>query len=406
MKKYILGLFVLASLVVLPSISQATTVAGWQTYTNTQYEFSIQYPSNYKPADTTYGWPHAIVLFGGPSGQSYYLPIEIWSSQNELNQDNAHKYYLNNITVKQIGNKYISLWNVNHDAVVDQMISTFALATLPPQPAQPYVQSFTVTPSITYPNAYTVSWTLSGVNQADLTIDCRQGLSIINPESGKVFQCGDVANPIYGYTVSQDLQFTNNKNQSMAVNVLLSPVGVNAVSKTITIPPTQSTNPTLVNFTVLPATFNPRSYQNAYEVSYSFSNTLIKGVTVGVDCYKGLTVKKMDDGGNLSAFSCGDIGIGGVNGYFPSGGYDFNLVFTNTSNQPITTQVVLSANGFNTVTRSVTIPPKTISSTPPTSAQHQLNDVSNRKLIQTLMYQVQQLIKQLQQLLAQQQAGT
>ncbi len=400
MKKYILGLFIIASLVVLPSISQAATIAGWQTYTNTQYGFSVQYPSNYKPTDTTYGWPNAIVLFGGPSGQSYYLPIEIWNSQNELNQDNAHKYDLKSITVKQIGNKYLSLWNVNHDSVVDQMISTFALSS------QPSIQNFTVVPSTTYPNAYTASWTLSGVNQADLTVDCRQGLSIINPESGKVFQCGDVASPIYGYTVSQDLQFTNSTNQSMTVNVLLSPVGVNAMSKTITIPPTQSTNPTLVDFTVLPATFNPRSYLNAYEVSYSFSNTLTKGVTVGVDCYKGLTIKKMDDGGNLSVFSCGDIGVGGVNGYFPSGGYDFNLVFTNTSNQSITTRVVLSANGFNTVTRSVTIPPKTIAGTLLTSVQRQADDVSNRELIQTLMYQVQQLMKQLQQLLARQQTGT
>jgi hypothetical protein len=98
---------------------------GWLTYTNEEYGFQISYPDTYQALDDSenlYGWPNAVVLIYS-GGQSYDLPVEVWDTASEYEE--AHKAQLDDLTVHQIGSKYITLLNMNKSEEVDQIISTF-----------------------------------------------------------------------------------------------------------------------------------------------------------------------------------------------------------------------------------------------------------------------------------------
>ena len=110
-----------------PTIAEETSniPAGWLTYTNEQYDFEISYPANYQAlddSDNLYGWPNGIVLFYS-GGQSYDLPVEVWDTAYEY--EKKYKNQMSDLTVKQVGGKYITLLNANRIAEVDQIISTF-----------------------------------------------------------------------------------------------------------------------------------------------------------------------------------------------------------------------------------------------------------------------------------------
>lgn len=110
-----------------PSVPVPTTStkAGWQIYQNDQYGFSLSYPPQFQAltdAQNLYGWPNAVVLFYS-GGQSYDLPVEVWNSQAEY--ETKYPAGMANLTVKQVGNKYITLVNSNFSPVVDEIIATF-----------------------------------------------------------------------------------------------------------------------------------------------------------------------------------------------------------------------------------------------------------------------------------------
>ena len=62
-----------------------------------------------------------MLIYGG--GQSYDLPIEIWSTVSEY--ENKYKNQMGDLTIKKVGGKYITLLNTNHKEEVDQIIVTF-----------------------------------------------------------------------------------------------------------------------------------------------------------------------------------------------------------------------------------------------------------------------------------------
>lgn len=98
----------------------------WLTYKNDEYGFEISFPENYKALDdeeNLYGWPDALVLIYG-GGQSYDLAIEVWNNvlEYESKYSNAE-----NLTVKQVGSKYITLLNTNFDEEVNTIIETFKI---------------------------------------------------------------------------------------------------------------------------------------------------------------------------------------------------------------------------------------------------------------------------------------
>lgn len=107
-------------------VEEASSVpAGWLTYENQEYGFTISYPPNYQALDDSenlYGWPKAIVLIYG-GGQSYDLPIEVWDTATEYQA--KYTAQLSSLTVKQVGGKYITLLNMNNEPEVDQIIATF-----------------------------------------------------------------------------------------------------------------------------------------------------------------------------------------------------------------------------------------------------------------------------------------
>ncbi|MFH1971039.1 MAG: hypothetical protein ABIJ05_01495 [Patescibacteria group bacterium] len=99
---------------------------GWKTYTNEIYRFEISYPSSYKALtdeENLYGWPNGIVLIYA-GGQSYDLVIEHWSTQSEY--ENKYRNQ-SNITIKKIGDVYISMLNANFESEVDEIIETFKI---------------------------------------------------------------------------------------------------------------------------------------------------------------------------------------------------------------------------------------------------------------------------------------
>lgn len=99
--------------------------SGWLTYKNEVYGFEISYRGNYQALDdetNLYGWPNGVVLIYG-GGQSYDLPIEVWDTASEY--ENKYKLQMDDLTIKKVGNKYITLLNMNHTEEVDQIITTF-----------------------------------------------------------------------------------------------------------------------------------------------------------------------------------------------------------------------------------------------------------------------------------------
>lgn len=68
-----------------------------------------------------YGWPNAVVLVYGGS-QSYDLPIEVWNTEAEYK---AKYPNTEELTVEHVGNKFITLVNVNSETEVDEIIQTF-----------------------------------------------------------------------------------------------------------------------------------------------------------------------------------------------------------------------------------------------------------------------------------------
>jgi len=114
-----------------PTQSSPSSVipSDWQTYKNTTHGFAISYPPTYQALDDAnnlYGWPNGVVLLYN-GGQSYDVIIEVWNTQ----ADYQAKYSSGNfdLTVKKIGNKYLTLLNSTQEDQNSAIISTFESLT-------------------------------------------------------------------------------------------------------------------------------------------------------------------------------------------------------------------------------------------------------------------------------------
>ena len=102
----------------------STDTSGWKTYQDSQYNFELKYPEEYKIAEDKSGWPNAtLLLYKG--GQTYDLAVEVWNTESEYTSKYKTQMSLDGLTVKNYQGKFITLFNGNLDPTVDQIISTF-----------------------------------------------------------------------------------------------------------------------------------------------------------------------------------------------------------------------------------------------------------------------------------------
>ena len=103
--------------------------SSWKTYTNTEYGFEFRYPSDYStvnPGMEQEGWPQGVVLLSyKPHPTAYSLAIEAWDTPTAF-KEKYGEVQTKKSFIKQIGNKYLSVWALDpEDIVLDQILSTF-----------------------------------------------------------------------------------------------------------------------------------------------------------------------------------------------------------------------------------------------------------------------------------------
>lgn len=108
-----------------PTSAGNVVPAGWQTYTNSQYGFTISFPANFKALsdkDNLYGWPNGVVLIYG-GGQAYDIAVEIWNTEAEYKA----KYPGENLAVYTINGKFLTIADQTKSAENSAIIATFEL---------------------------------------------------------------------------------------------------------------------------------------------------------------------------------------------------------------------------------------------------------------------------------------
>lgn len=104
-------------------VDKITLPPGWQTYTNSQYGFTISHPSDYKvltDKDSLYGWPNAVVLLYA-GGQSYDVAIEVWDKEEEYKE----KYPGQTLPAYKIDGKIITISDQTKNAETSQIVESF-----------------------------------------------------------------------------------------------------------------------------------------------------------------------------------------------------------------------------------------------------------------------------------------
>ena len=90
------------------AVNLTNEIDDWKTYLNGQYNFQIQYPTNYKTVVDTYGWPNSVARFietTPPGAQAYRATISVWDNQSDYTDSSVYKTMRYSMT--KINNKYV-----------------------------------------------------------------------------------------------------------------------------------------------------------------------------------------------------------------------------------------------------------------------------------------------------------
>lgn len=107
------------------SLSPPAVSSGWQTYQNQKYGFAISYPEDYQALDdqeNLYGYPQGVVLLY-QGGQAYDIIIEVWDNQSDYEGKYASR--IADLTVKKIGQKFLTLLDNTQETENNAVIATF-----------------------------------------------------------------------------------------------------------------------------------------------------------------------------------------------------------------------------------------------------------------------------------------
>jgi hypothetical protein len=101
--------------------------ADWTTYTNDTNGFEISYPKPYRvlnDEDNLSGYPHGVAhIYAG--GQAYDIQIEIWDTKTEY--EKAYEGRMSDLTVRESGSKFITLFDNTLKPENKRVIATFRL---------------------------------------------------------------------------------------------------------------------------------------------------------------------------------------------------------------------------------------------------------------------------------------
>lgn len=100
-------------------------------YKNNKYNFEFDCTTGYtilelpESSESYAGWPEAILLLqcNPPFCQSYEMVVEIWDEENGF--ATSHKGFTPSLRVKQSDGKLLTVWNINQNVKIDQILSTF-----------------------------------------------------------------------------------------------------------------------------------------------------------------------------------------------------------------------------------------------------------------------------------------
>jgi len=109
----------------IPTNTPPVVPSGWQTYTNSQYGFTISFPSDYKALtdkDSLYGWPKAVVLIYA-GGQAYDVIVEVWNTEGEYKAAHPGE----NLNVYKIDDKFITVLDQTKNAETESVANSFHL---------------------------------------------------------------------------------------------------------------------------------------------------------------------------------------------------------------------------------------------------------------------------------------
>ena len=114
-------------------MQDSTPYSNWNTFTSDEENFEIKYPNNFSIVEDQTGWPNSVLILS-KANQVYDLVIESWENETQYKSKYNSGKYINSIKIQSFGTGTYTLFNINNDPQVEEIISTFKFLETSPIP--------------------------------------------------------------------------------------------------------------------------------------------------------------------------------------------------------------------------------------------------------------------------------